>query len=115
MYPAATTSFKEAGTWRFSTLNFRSACVNSLKTFARSASGATAEGPAFVEAGAAAGGEALLPHPRHRKETKQVTNRTRGISEVCLSASKIQVARVDETARSWNSHCGFPMHPQHVT
>src|SRR6266540_3765185 len=90
MYPAATTSFKEVGTCRFSTLNLRSACVNSVKTFAKSASGATAEGPAFVVAGAAAGGEALLPHPRHRQEATQVKNRTRGISEVCLRASKIQ-------------------------
>src|SRR5947209_5448847 len=91
MYPAATNSFREAGTRRCSTLNLRSACVSSAKTFASPASDGTAEVSAFGGADAAGGGEGLLPQPMQNNETAQVKKRRGGIEVVCLRAFQRQV------------------------
>lgn len=92
MYPAATNSFKETGTRRCSTLNFRSACVNCSKAVATAASDATAETPTFVSTAAfVARGELSLPHPMHSTKAAKLKNTRSGITLFCVWALKFQV------------------------
>lgn len=91
MYPAAATSFREAGTCRFSTLNLRNACVNSARTFAQSGSAAVPVAAAFDSDETAAVGGALSPHPRHNETTQHKKSR-RDLGVVCCTTFKIQAA-----------------------
>ena len=90
MYPAATRSFSEAGTRRCSTLNLRTACVNSAKTFARLASDVAAEDPALAPAEFVVAGEEFLLQPMPTNKTAQTENKRRGIRIVCLRAFRLQ-------------------------